>query len=378
LQNFRWLKDGKERLMKRPTQVDVARIAGVSRATVSLVINDQRDGRVPISEETRARVLAAIQELGYEPDASARALRSGGTNIIGFVIPTIENPHFWDTVDGVTQEARSRGYHLLFSNLSSRFEFSEVILRDLLSQRIDGLILPDAYIDKKNRLLLGTSFQTRLAHPQVPIVEISDDPDVEHPTDTVQANYRQATREIIAHLVSMGHRRFGFINGVAFSALGVDRLRAYEEAHQAAGLPVDPQYILTCGDAIEDGYQAALQLLQLPERPTTILAINDLLAIGAVRAAADLGLRIPADLSLVGFDDIPIAKYLVPRLTTVSKDAVGLGRAAARMLIERIQNPDLPRRTLTSPARIIYRESTGPAPAQPTLAVFNRSLEKED
>jgi|WetSurMetagenome_2_1015567.scaffolds.fasta_scaffold160116_2 LacI family transcriptional regulator len=351
----------KERPMKRPTQVDVARIAGVSRATVSLVINDQRDGRVPISEETRARVLAAIAELGYEPDASARALRSGGTKIIGYIIPAIENPHYWDSLGGVEQEARARGYHLLISNLSSTREYSESILRDLLSQRIDGLILPDTYYIQ-DKTLTKTITQPRFSLHHFPVLELSDQPKSEYMVDTVQSNYRESTRDLIAHLVALGHRRFGFIFGVAFPELGQDRLRAYEEAHHAADLPVIPQYLLNCKDSIEDGYRATIQLLQLPERPTAILAINDLLAIGAARASADLGLRIPDDLSLIGFDDIPIARYLVPRLTTVSKDAVGLGHIAVRLLIDRIENPGLPPRFLSFPAQIIYRESTGPAP----------------
>jgi LacI family transcriptional regulator len=144
--------------------------------------------------------------------------------------------------------------------------------------------------------------------------------------------------------------------------LGQDRLQPYQEGLKDARIPVRPGLIVECGPTIEDGYQAARKLLKLASRPTAILAINDLLAISAVRAAADVGLRIPSDLSLVSFDNIPMANYLVPRLTTVTKDAPALGKKAFELLLARIQNPDLPRQRVHSPARFILRESTGPAP----------------
>jgi LacI family transcriptional regulator len=144
--------------------------------------------------------------------------------------------------------------------------------------------------------------------------------------------------------------------------LAEDRLQSYQESLQAAGLPVDPELIVTCGPTIEDGYHAALQLLQLPSRPTALIAINDLLAVGALRAAADLRLLVPTDLSLVSYDDIPMAKYQVPRLTTVSKDAARAGREAVKLLLARLRDPDRPRQEIRAAPRFIIRESTGPAP----------------
>src|SRR5512144_1193078 len=132
--------------MNRPTQVDVAKRAGVSRATVSYVLNGQTEGRVPISEETQQRVLDAIEELGYEPDARAQALRSGSTKTIGLIIPDIHNPHFWQTADGVEQELRAAGYHLLLSSADLSPEYGEDIFKELSRRRIDGLILMSAHI----------------------------------------------------------------------------------------------------------------------------------------------------------------------------------------------------------------------------------------
>ncbi|MBN2005750.1 MAG: LacI family DNA-binding transcriptional regulator [Anaerolineae bacterium] len=354
--------------MKRPTQVDVARLAGVSTATVSYVVNGLADGRVPISKETRQRVLDAIEELGYEPDARAQALRSGNTQTVGFILPDIHNPHFWQTADGVEQELRAAGYHMLLSSADLDPDHGESIFKELARQRTDGLILMSAFIFQSE----GTQkILAQLLKQRFPVAKIG-----EHPTiDCVVSNYHAATREAMAYLLSLRHRRIGLIYGVRPSwdtsgatdlpvdaAGGVDRLQGYQDSLREAGLPVDPELILVCGSTIEDGYQAALQLLRLPARPTALLAINDLLAIGALRAASDLGLHVPTDLSLVGYDDLPLSSYITPRLTTSTKDMVRVGREAVKLLLARIQDPDRPYQRVDVQAQFIVRESTAPAP----------------
>ena len=144
--------------------------------------------------------------------------------------------------------------------------------------------------------------------------------------------------------------------------LADDRLLPYQASLEAAGIPLDASLVQKCGPTIRDGYEACKKLLQLEDRPTAIIAVNDLLAIGALRAAADLKLQIPNDLSLVGYDDIPMADFLIPRLTTVTKDAYMLGTRAFELLLARIQNPDLPRQVVHYLPRLIIRESTGQAP----------------
>jgi LacI family transcriptional regulator len=353
--------------MKRPTQADVARKAGVSRATVSYVINNITGGKVPISEETRQRVLEAVEELGYEPDARAQALRSGRTKAIGLIVLDIRNPHFWEVAYGAEQEAHASGYHCILSNADLNPEYGKDAFKDLSSRRIDGLILMGAFFqsEKVRRTL------TQLAKRRFPIVKLGEHPDM----DCVVAAYDQVTEEVISYLLSLQHRRIGFIYGtvpcgeslptaglpIEFEG-GPDRLLPYQDSLRAAGLPVDQELIVTCEPTIEDGYQAALKLLKLPARPTALIAISDLLAIGALRAAGDLGLRVPTDLSLVGYDDIRLANYLMPRLTTSSKDAASVGREAVKLLLARIQEPNRPRQRVDIPARLIIRESTGPAP----------------
>lgn len=344
--------------MNRPTQVDVARLAGVSRATVSYVLNGVTEGRVPISDETRRRVLAAIEELDYEPDARAQALRSGNTKTIALIVPDLRNPHFCEYATGVEQEARASGYHVLLSSTTLNDEYAVDIFKDLARRRFDGLILASSFI------LKSTEAQATLAQVQergLPIVELSDN----YGVDTVAADYRNATMEVMHYLLSLQHRRIGLIygvGGVEGHELADDRLEAYRASLNAANLPISTDLIVECGPTIEDGYQASLKLLGLASRPTAIISINDLLAIGALRAAVDSGLQVPKDISFVSYDDIPMANYLVPRLTTVTKDAPTLGKRAVEILLRRIQSPDLPRQKFYSSARLIIRESTGPAP----------------
>jgi LacI family transcriptional regulator len=180
--------------------------------------------------------------------------------------------------------------------------------------------------------------------------------------DAVSADYREATKEVLSYLFSLGHRRIGMIYGVGGHELAEDRLQPYRASLQTAGIPFDADLLQECGPTITDGYRAAKKLLELKTRPTAIITINDLLAMGALRAAADLKLQVPNDLSLVGYDNIPMADFLIPRLTTVIKDAYTLGTEAFKMLLARIQNPDLPRQLIQHQPKLIIRESTGQAP----------------
>jgi len=346
--------------MKRPSQVDVAKLAGVSRATVSYVVNNQTDGRIPISEETRQRVLDAIDELGYVPDASARALRSGSTKTIGLIVPDIHNPHFWQVADGVEQEADAAGYHILLSSIPPENKYAEDVFESLSNRRIDGLVMIPSFIYQSEKA------QKTLAHlleRRFPIVGMmAEHGDMFRNVDRVISDYHDVTVDVMKHLLSLGHKRIGFIFGIAVPTLGNDRLSAYQESLQSAGLPVDPDLVVECGPTIEDSYHATLQLLESPSRPTALLAINDLLAAGALRAIKDLGLDVPIDISLFGYDDMPLSKYLVPRLSTASKDGEKIGREAIRLLLARLKDPSRPPQQVRLSARLILRESTGPAP----------------
>ena len=205
---------------KRPTQNDVARLAGVSRGTVSYVVNGLADGKVAISPETRARVWEAVETLGYVPDAGARALRSGETKTIGLLLLDLRNPHFWENADGVEQGVRAAGYRMLLSSMDLDAVYGEEAFKDLSSRRIDALILMGTLVDQ------SSSAQEILAHcikRRLPIVELSDRMPGKHPVDSVVADYRSAAEEAMAHLLGLGHRRIGFVNGTLVPAWASDR-----------------------------------------------------------------------------------------------------------------------------------------------------------
>jgi LacI family transcriptional regulator len=329
--------------MKRPTQADVAQQAGVSRATVSYVLNDQ-ESRVPISPQTRERVLEVIERLGYEPDARAQSLRSGDSKTIGLLIPDIHNPHYWQMIDGIEEETYKAGYDLILAHSSVDKAREEYCIRALSRRTMSGLII----VTTQN--VLDESLIERLRALGRPVVGV-----VAPGFDYNATDYHSGTKELLKHLLKLGHKRFAFINGVADLNIGLDRLGVYVQMLGDKGIPEAHRLVETCGFEIEDGYQAVYKVLSKKPRPTALVVINDFLAIGAIRAANDLGLQIPKDVSIASFDDLPVSSYLVPRLTTVRRDNKAIGRAMTKLLLARLKNPKLP-------TELIIRESTGLAP----------------
>lgn len=337
--------------MKRPTQQDVAKRAGVSRATVSYVLNGLTDGYVTITEETREKVMRAVVELGYQPDATAQSLRSGTTNTIGLLIPDMHNPHYWQIASGVESELQTRGYDVLLMSASLNPERELHSVQTLSRRRIDGLILLLTYYDhlrhelealvrqRKPLALIGTSAST---------------------VDIARTSYKAGAVAVMKHLLELGHCRIGLIYGGSsvYPEQGTDRLVAYRQGLQSAGIAADDDLIQYCGTTIDEGYKAASTLLGLATPPTAIITINDMLAIGAMRAIDERQLAIPADISVASFDDIAMSAYLNPPLTTVHIDAEELGRAATRLIFRRLQDPDLPPQETFVPGHFIIRQTT--------------------
>ena len=335
--------------MKRPTQKDVAQRAGVSRSTVSYVLNDQTELKIPISDETRQRVMDAIAELGYEPDARAQSLRSGDTNIVGVIIPVIQNPFFWQILSGISAGLQENGYSLYLSHHPLDLQQEANTIRALTRQPVDGFILLAAIKYLLPRLT------DHLRKSGRPIVEITA---AKAEFDQVVHSYASGTRALLAHLLELGHRRIGFVYGITNEVQGFDRLLIYREILEQEALQ---PYEVHCNESLEGAYQAAYALLQSKNRPTALIVINDMLAIAVMRAAGDLGLTIPHDLSVASFDDIPFSNYMVPRLTTVSGKSEDSGREAVRLLLQRFEDPTLPQQLSTPGVQLIIRESTGPA-----------------
>ena len=337
--------------MKRPTQKDVARLAGVSRSTVSYVLNDQTQLKIPISDDTRQRVMHAISELGYEPDARAQSLIRGNTRSVGVIIPVIDNPYFWQMFSGISDALQEADYTLHLSRHPLGAQQDSNTIRDLTRQRVDGFILLAAV-----KYLLPR-FIDDLRKAGKPVVEITAS---KAEFDHVIHDYSSGTRALMTHLLDLGHRKIGFIYGVVQEVEGFDRLITYRQVLREAGLSGNEPFEMHCGDKLEDAYRAAYTLLSRPDRPTALLVINDMLAIAVIRAANDLGLAIPRDLSVAAFDDIPFSSYTSPRLTTVSGKSEDSGREAVRLLLRRFAEPDLPQQVTTANVELIVRESTGP------------------
>ena len=345
--------------MNRPTQVDVAKRAGVSRATVSYVLNGATNKGVPISAETQQRVWDAIEELGYEPHAQARSLRSGGaTKTIGILIPDVRNPHYWEMMEGFELEARQWGYHVMMYSSELSGERGITILRALAGRRIDGIIIIGSYVtySKEAQIILN-----QLLKQQLPIVLGNFD----YETDCLHSDYRQATTELLHYLYGLGHRQISLLYGVAPDEEALDRLEPYKAFLNEHQLPLLETSVIECGPTIRDGYLAACRIFSVDSPPTALVCVNDWLAMGAIRAAHEYNLRVPDDISISGYDGINLGEYMTPSLTTVSWDTIKWSREAFRFLVRRLEDPNEDYQKVTIPHEVLIRESTGAAPQLP-------------
>jgi LacI family transcriptional regulator len=339
--------------LRPPTIKDVARVAGVSFQTVSNVIN----GEKRVSADTRARVNAAIRQLGYQPHAAARSLRSGSSKIIGLLIPDAHNPFFWQVVSGAEEEALAQGYSLLLATTGFNPARAALAFHALARQQLDGIIplftYPENFVEEMRTL------QAQGVPSVVPGSTLSQAGVI---TDTVTLPYRQVAAELMVHLLALGHTRIALICGVGRGGLGRGRVSAYQEGLANANLPADPRYLHHCGNSLEEGFAAGATLLKLDPPPTAIIGINDLMAHGALMAAQRAGLRVPEDVSVAGFDDLPSSALLTPPLTSGRIEGAEVGQQCVRLLLNRLAAPDLPPQSAQVPARLVIRQSTGPVP----------------
>ena len=346
---------------------DVARRAGVSPSTVSNVLNGRVDR---MRAETSERVRLAVRELGYAPNQLARQFRTGQVRTIGLVVPSVANP-FWGFVAlRVEQAASERGYQVLLCNAERdpvrEAHFAEM----LLDSGVRGLIFGSSPLSFdhlaafESRGLQVVAFDRSLAGASSVIV------------DSVEINNVQAARLAISHLTGLGHRRIGFLSGPIRTVSRRERLAGYRQALVEAGIDPDPQLVWegasvsTFGDAegAALGRAGAHHLLSRPDRPTALFTINDMYAIGAYAGARDLGLRVPDDVSVLGFDDLPVlAEVATPPLTTVRQPLPEMMRTATMQLIGRLEGERSgePEHMTASP-ELVVRQSTAPPAARRT------------
>lgn len=342
--------------MKRPTQSDVARLAGVSRATVSYVINGLADqGKQSIPEETRSRVEEAVQALGYTPNMIARGLGSGRSNAIGLLIPDTHNPHYWDIIQGVEDVVMQHQYSLLLNSIRNDNRRERAGIEMLAQQQVDGLIIIPTFADNTDYIIEHMS--TR----KLPIVALGADI---VGVDSVHVNWVSGMEALITHILELGHQNIVYIHATSNEVVGQYRLDVYNRVLHDAGFAVTDDYIIRCEPTVESAYHNTKLLLNDDHRPTVILASNDLQAMGIIRACVECGLRIPHDISVTGFDNISLSNYLPVTLTTVDSQSQKLGNIATELLFNRLDKPNLIRQERQVDTQLIIRESTGPVPDQ--------------
>ena len=327
---------------------EVAKHAGVSYATVSHVINDTRF----VSEPTRARVLAAMEVLNYQPNTLARSLRKGQTNTLGLILPDSANPFFAEIGRSIEDTAYRLGYSVVLCNTERDIAREEHYVDVLSKKQVDGMIFVTAgdQVDSL-KFLLGREMPVVLVDRDLPNIEV----------DAVLTDNRVGGYLATRHLTELGHQRIACIVGPSSITPGADRIIGYRNALEEAGTPYDESLIVSGDYHPNSGYQLARQLLHQDDPPSAIFALNDLMAMGVLRAAAELGQRIPQDLAVIGYDNIELARFTNPPLSTVAQEKAELGNQAVQILIERIEDKALPMRRLVLPPRLIVRGSTDPA-----------------
>jgi LacI family transcriptional regulator len=335
-------------MKKRPTITDVAREAGVSIASISYFLN----GKVGVGAGTRERIEQAIEKLGYIPDISARSLANRRSRLIGVVIPQLEegsrlvfaNPFYASILSSIEHEARDRGFHVIVSGVNADESYLELARR----RNLEGIIIIGMYPD---------GFYEELKRSEIPIVLV-DSVCRDHDFDDVVIDDRAGGALAASYLQKRGHRRIAMLSGFpAPGGVHSERMAGYRDAMEQAGGEYDSAPVVDVTVGFEAGWRAAEKVVSLLGPGGAVFAAADVLAIGLIKGLKEKGLRIPEDYSVVGFDDLDIARWITPGLTTVGQDIIGKGAIAVRLVTERIDGVSPGRQRLVLPVHMVERES---------------------
>lgn len=333
----------------RVTIRDVAREAGVSTAAVSQAFNS--NGR--LSDQTRQRVLAVARHLRYHPNRHARNLAAKSTRTLGIVVSDIENPFFAVVMKSFEARARHYGFETIASETSYELTLMRRAAERIMEQDVSGVAI----------------FTSEMSHAWLEEIVCRDiavacfDLDfVSERANNVKVNYASGMRQLIQHLYDLGHRRIAYAGGRS----GLKNIQSRHEAYldSMAALGLEPGPVFTGNQRLDGGYAAGASILQLPTRPTAVVAVNDLTAVGLINAFTEAGLRVPADISVAGFDNTFLAAYFVPRLTTVDMHPDALGAAAADALHDAISSSSREGKEYAIKIDLVVGKSTGPAPGR--------------
>ena len=327
----------------RVTIRDVASHAGVSHQTVSRVIN----GSERVLPETRERVEKAIAELGYRPNAIARSMAKGNSGTLACIAPNLTDYTFSSIVDGAEHQARKEGYFLLSASAPSEETFSALIEELTSTRRIEGMIVMNPYQDSRHRYL-SDAFPTVFAGAR-------PRPNINY---SVALDDYVVAKEATQHLIKLGHRDIAMVTGPMGEDCCQDRRDGYLNALAEANIAPNSDWQIECDWSAQSGYNSLLSLYRKGERPTAVFAQNDHIAVGVIRAAKELGLHVPEQLSVIGIDDVPLASFFMPSLTTMRQDFAAMGQEAVKLLLRAIRQPAAPKQNHVLPAELILREST--------------------
>lgn len=309
--------------MKYITLKMVAERAGVSVNTVSRAINNKSD----INEETKKRVLKVAQELGYVQNATAVALRTKKTRTLGVVIADNRNPFYAEVLNGIEEAAREKNYHIILANTQRDYQKEEEAINLLLAKRVDGLLITPVQ-DRNDDI-------KKLIAANIPFVIVGRDfENIE--VDAVYNDEVKGGFFATEYLIKKGHKRIAFINGFLHKSPAQGRLEGYKKALKEHGIPLDDMMVSVGDIDVEDGYERTKQMLEKNLDFTAIFAYNDMMAFGAMQAIKEKGLRIPEDIGLVGYDDIPFSSLISPSLTTIRLKKQELGAESLKLLLSRI------------------------------------------
>lgn len=341
-------------LKRRPTMKDVARHAGVSVSTVSYVLNNSG----PVATSRRTRVLDAVRVLEYTPNESARSLKRRSTSTIGLVVPDLANQFFALVAEGVERAAAERDVLVVLCAPEATERPMSHHARLLQSQRLDGVVYLSGIGTSPSLILeLARSGPVVLVDEQIPGFELP----------AVVSDGRRGAREVAAHVLEQGHRRLAVIGGPGALWTAERRLAGYREAVAAAAADPDAMPVYAGDYRMQSGARLAAKALSVPRRrrPTALLCANDLMAIGALRYCREEGIDVPGEVSVAGFDDVPIAGLISPALTTVAQPARDMGYAAAKILFSRLRGGDD-----NEPARPGAHPLAAASAEEPTIEVF--------
>jgi len=325
---------------------DIAKRAGVSVATVSHVINNTRF----VSEELREKVRKVMEELDYHPNLVAGSLRRKKTNTIGLIVPDNSNPVFAELSRAIEDIGFSSGYSVILCNSAYNLDKEIKYVRVLRSKRVDGLIIIPTTVQ--------ATYINQLVDSGLPVI-ILDRTVPDAKTDSVLLDNYQGTYDATVHLIKLGHSLIAYIDRPFDLPHSLDRLRGYRKALEENGIQLKDELIVRGGFDYEGGAEAMQKLLKRKPTPTAVIAFNDISAIGAIRAIEDCELKVPQDISIVGFDDIPQSSFTTPRLTTVHFPKYRMAEVAFELLQKKLEGTSSDRRAeIVLPLRLVVREST--------------------